>query len=160
MLVAVAYYIGEEKKFTGMLGYVILTAITGMSMILSEIIARRMRRKVGPLPQNQKKADINQKSLVISNFIPFTNLNVIIAFSLLLMVVFKLIVTTQRGIPTIAMHQTLVLICLLVTNSDAKIKAKKMIFSTLGIKTTAVTENLNTAPGNNQEREHQVETVV
>ena len=156
MLVAVAYYIGEEKAFDGMFFFTILIAITLIAMVSSEIIALRMKRKVSPLPVHPKNNQ-SQTKLVISNLIPFTNLNVIISLSIFLATLIKLVVPTQSGVPTIAIHQTIIIICLLATNDSAKMQVKKKLSSVLGIR---LTENQNTAIEKKEQRDDQAESVV
>ena len=62
--------------------------------------------------------------MVISNLIPFTSLNLIFAFSIVISVVIRLIQTTQIGVPKLSIQIVVMLICLLFSNSKAKIYFK------------------------------------
>ena len=62
--------------------------------------------------------------MVISNLIPFTSLNLIFAFSIVISVVIRLIQTTQIGVPKLSIQIVVMLICLLFSNSKAKIHFK------------------------------------
>ena len=90
VLVAVAYYIGSEKDFDGVFPYTILGFFTALAMVAAEFVAKKRKRKVGsakPILENPNQ----KKSLVISNLIPFTTLNVIFAFGVVVSAIIKLV---------------------------------------------------------------------
>jgi hypothetical protein len=93
-------------------------------MVSSEIIAKRTKRKKSPARMNNVKGK-RGKSMVISNFFPFTNLNLIFAFSIVIFTVIKVIQTTQIGVPKLSIQIVVILLCLLLNNSEAKLLFKK-----------------------------------
>ena len=89
-------------------------------MFSSEIFAKMKKRKrrISPAVGHTK---INLgKSLVISNFIPFTTLNLIFAFSIVISAIIKVIQQTQIGVPNLSIQMVVMQICLLYFNSEAK----------------------------------------
>ena len=138
VLVAVAYHIGHEKEFSGGTVYAFQVILTALVMLLSEIIARRKRRKVG----HNSNSDPSQ-NFIISNFIPFTNLNVIFAISIFVTAFIKLIEKQQRGIPKLSIQCTIILLCLLITNKEAKTYSKKKLTNTLGLTSILTSSNGN-----------------
>jgi hypothetical protein len=66
-------------------------------------------------------------SLVISNLIPFTRLNTIFAFSIVVSAVIKVVQSTQIGLPKLSIQITAMLLCLLFSNSEALTRAKKKV---------------------------------
>ena len=118
MLVAVAYYIGSEKGYEGGFPFIVLAFITTACMVSSEVIAKLKKRKISPEAPNAQTSQVSK--LIISNLIPFTTLNLIFAFSIVISVVIRSIQKTQIGIPNISIQITVVLVCLLFSNPDAK----------------------------------------
>ena len=110
-------------------------------MLGSEIVARRRQKKVSPTVQGPNKG-VKSGNLVISNLIPFTKLNNIFAFSLLLTTIVRLINSTQMGVPFLSIQGTTILLCLLITNKPAKKHFKKKCFSTLGINANVQTKQI------------------
>ena len=89
-------------------------------MVSSEIFAKMKKRKsqISPAIAN---TNINMgKSLVISNFIPFTTLNLIFAFSIVISAIIKVIQQTQIGVPNLSIQMVVMQICLLYSNFEAK----------------------------------------
>ena len=119
VLVASAYYIGSEKKYDGDFPYIIIMGITTICMVSSEIVAKTRKRKIEP--SSSKPVNANQsKNMVISNLIPFTRLNLIFAFSGIISAVIRIIQRTQIGVPKLSIQIVVMLICLLLSNSEAK----------------------------------------
>ena len=58
--------------------------------------------------------------MVISNLIPFTRLNMIISFCVVVQAVIKFFQKTQIGMPTISIHCSLVLLLIMLTNPAAR----------------------------------------
>ena len=123
ILIAAAYYIGVEKRIDGHFCFIILALVTTACMILSEIIAKTRKRKINPVIAKVSQKSIDKK-MVISNLIPFTRLNLIFAFSIVISVVIRLIQTTQIGVPYLSIQIVVMLICLLLSNSKAKFQFK------------------------------------
>ena len=121
VLVAVAYYIGSEKEYDGVFPFAILAYVTTACMISSEIIAKikARKRKISPASARIPKISLG-KNLVISNFIPFTTLNLIFAFSIVTSTVIRVIQQTQIGVPNLSIQMVVMRICLLFSNSEAK----------------------------------------
>ena len=90
-------------------------------MISSEIIAqtKTRKRKISPAVANTQNGNPS-KNLVISNFIPFTTLNLIFAFSIVTSTIIRVIQQTQIGVPNLSIQMVVMLICLLFSNSEAK----------------------------------------
>ena len=129
MLVAVAYHIGIEKKYGGVFPFAIIAYSTIACMITSEVFAKLKQRKRKVTPAGET----SRKQLVISNFIPFSTLNIIFATGFFISGVIRLIQRTQIGFPNISIHAVIMLLCLLGSNSAAKKHLKKR----LGVKTQA-----------------------
>ena len=68
VMVAVSYYIGSEKEFTGTFPFTILVCVTAACMVSSEVCAKIRRQKISPATSNKAKV----KKLVISKLNPFT----------------------------------------------------------------------------------------
>ena len=92
---------------------------TGSCLIASEIIARTRKTKVSPL-QGTSTHGNKGKNMVISNFIPFTRLNRISAFSVVFVAIIKVVQSTQIGLPTISIYCTVQLLLFVLTNEEAK----------------------------------------
>ena len=119
VLVAVAYYIGQEKEFTGAFPFIVLTFVTAACMMYSELCARKKNRKISPLnPKNTQGT--KAKNLIISNMIPFRRLNIIFAISSLFTCVIGLVWDARLGIPNLSIQITFMQFILLITNTEAK----------------------------------------
>ena len=119
--VASAYYIGTEMDYDGACPFAILAYITTACMISSEILAKIKERKRRISPATAIIPDIHLvKSLVISNFIPFTTLNLIFAFSIVTSAMIKVFQQTQIGVLNLSIQMVVMQICLLFSNSEAK----------------------------------------
>ena len=124
VLVAVSYYIGHEKEFTGEFPFAVLVYVTASCMVTSEIIATRKKRKINP--QKSTKCQGNQgKKMVIFNLIPFTRLNLIFAFSAMITAIIRILQNTQKGVPNLSIQIVVMLLCLLATNNEAKLHFKR-----------------------------------
>ena len=100
VLVAVAYYIGHEKEFTGEFPFTFLVLVLAASMLGLEIIAITKKRKLMPATAKFKRRNLKRK-MVISNLIPFTNLNLIFAFGALINCIVRIFQSTQIGVPNL-----------------------------------------------------------
>jgi hypothetical protein len=121
VLVAAAYYIGTEKNYDGACPFAILAYITTGCMISSEILAKTKKRKRRISPATSNTPNINLvRSLVISNFIPFTTLNLIFALSIVISAIIKVFQQTQIGVPILSIQMVIMQICLLFSNYEAK----------------------------------------
>ena len=116
MLVAVAYYIGTEKKQEGVFSFVILAYTSIACMITSEVFAKFKQRKRRVSPAGEP----SRNQLIIYNFIPFTTLNVIFATGFFISGFIRLFQRTQTGFPNLSIHAVIMLLCLLGSNSAAK----------------------------------------
>ena len=123
MLVAVGYYIGSEREYDGEFPFTVLGYLCAVAMISSEIVAKIKRKKINPASQN----NANRMSLVISNLIPFTRLNTIFAFSIVASAITKVVQSTQIGLPKMSIQITVMLLCLLFSNSEALTRAKNKV---------------------------------
>jgi hypothetical protein len=90
-------------------------------MISSEIIARRKTK----LPKLKNVPGNNGKNMVISNLIPFTRLNLIFAFSSFISAIIRVVQRTQIGFPNLSIQIVVMLICLLISNTEAKQHCKR-----------------------------------
>ena len=108
-----AYYIGQEKEFSGNFPIYMMAYTTAFSMIISEIIAKTRKPKITPI--NKPICNSN------SNFIPFTTLNQIFAFGFLFKNIIRLFQCTQTGLPKISIQVTLMLFLILVSNSETRL---------------------------------------
>ena len=122
MLVAVAYYIGSEKEYDGEFYFVLVGYTTAVAMIFSEIVAKTKKKN-----QTVQNAASGTSQSVIANLIPFTTLNIIFAFSILIHAIVKVIQSTQIGVPKLSIQLTAMLLCLLFANSEAVTRARKML---------------------------------
>ena len=120
VLVAVSYYIGSEKEFTGTFPYTILVCVTAACMFSSEICAKTRRQRISPASPSQAN-NSKVKKLIISNLIPFTRLNIIFAFSIFVVAMVKMIERTQTGVPKLSIQAVVMQLCLLLSNQEAKI---------------------------------------
>jgi hypothetical protein len=121
VLVAAAYYTGTEKEYNGARPFAMLAYITTACMISSEFFAKskERQRQISPATTNTPSIHVC-KTLVISNFIPFTTLNLIFALSNVICAIIKVIQPTQIGVPNLSIQMVVMQICLLFSNSDAK----------------------------------------
>ena len=116
--VAVAYYIGTDKEYNS-LPLATVGLVSGASLALSEIIAKARKRKINPLqPTNTQGSQ--GKNMVISNLIPFTRLNMIISFCVLVLATIKFFKLTEIGMPTISIYCSLELLLIMLTNPAAR----------------------------------------
>ena len=100
-------------------------------MVLSEIIAKTKKRKISPEVLNAQSSQVSK--FLISNLIPFTTLNLIFAFSIIVSAVIRTIQKTQLGIPNISIQITVMLICFLFSNPDAKKPFKRRSAALRGV---------------------------
>ena len=118
-----------------------LLACTAAAMIFSEVFAWKKKKKVGH-DSSTGSTSSNIKNLIIFNFIPFTNLNVIFALSFTFGVPISIFVTEPLGIPKISVQGVIILISLLSTNTEAKTYFKKKLFSLLGLEEIVQTDEI------------------
>ena len=64
--------------------------MTAVCMVSSEIMAKTRKRKISPARLNNVEGK-QWKTMVISNLIPFTNLNLIFAFGIVIQGIIKVI---------------------------------------------------------------------
>ena len=65
--------------------------------------------------------------MIISNLIPFTRLNLIFAFDFVINAIVKLFNPTQIGVPKLSIHGNVMLLLLVLTNSDARSHFKRKL---------------------------------
>ena len=126
MRIAAAFYIGTEKDYKFPLVFFLLAVFTAMSMLLSEIFARMKRKRINPVPARSINNN-HRTNMVISNLIPFTKLNLIYAVDFVLMSIVKLFNPTQMGVPKLSLHGSMMLLLLVLTNSDARSHFKRKL---------------------------------
>ena len=153
VLVAVSYYIGSEKEFTGTFPFTILVCVTAACMVSSEICAKTRRQRISPAsPSQANKSKV--KKLIISNLIPFTRLNIIFAFSIFVIAMVKMIERTQTGVPKLSIQAVVMQLCLLLSNPEAKIHFARKFSDLTGVKNKAYSketkENLFAKVKNNK----------
>ena len=121
-----AYYIGHEKEFTGQLPFSLVVSVAAVCMLGSEIVAmvKKRKRKIGQTNSNNVQGNQGKK-MVISNLIPFTKLNLIFAFSALITSLIRIFQNTQIGVPNLSIQLVVMLICLLLTNPEARAHFKR-----------------------------------
>ena len=111
VLVTVGFYLGHDKKNGGALPFVVLCGLTVLSMIISEIVAKRRKKAVQPIP-----AGVVPKPL-ISNLISFTSLNLTFAFGIFVRILVTGLSPTVSGLPFISIQTSTMLFTLLLTNN-------------------------------------------
>ena len=124
--IAAAYYIGTEKKLSIPLQFVFLAISAAICMVASEIVARIKRKRISPV-QAANSNNTRGKNMVISNLIPFTNLNLIMAFNFVVGSFIKVFATTEMGVPTISINTSVTLLLLVFTNSEARSHFKRKV---------------------------------
>ena len=78
-------------------------------MVASEVVAiKKLKNKASP------------NASTVAHLIPFRHLNVIFAFGILVRVLLETIQTTKLGIPGLSIQTDAMLLCLLLTNNEAK----------------------------------------
>ena len=128
--IAAAYYIGSHKTYSFPLPFFILAMFAACCMLVSEVVARTRRKKISPTPATSNG---NQgKNMVISNLIPFTKLNLIVAFDFVFGAIIKLFEPTQVGVPNLSIHMNVMLLLLVSTNREARRHAKRKLASWRG----------------------------
>ena len=137
MPIAAAFYIGTEKEYNFPLLFFLLAVFTAMSMLLSEIFARMRRKRVSPA----RGINNNHKTnMVISNLIPFTKLNLIYAFDFFVNAIVKLFNPTQMGVPKLSLHGSMMLLLLVLSNSEARYHFKRKVAAWRGVDLVEVVE--------------------
>ena len=137
VLVAVSYYIGHEKEFTGEFPFTVLVYVTAACMVTSEIIATRKKRKINPQKSNNCQGNKGKK-MVIINLIPFTRLNLIFAFSAMITAIIRILQNTQKGVPNLSIQIVVMLLCLLATNNEAKLHFRRKYVALRGTDMEAI----------------------
>jgi glucan phosphoethanolaminetransferase (alkaline phosphatase superfamily) len=94
--------------------------VTTACMVSSEIIAKTRKRT---LTRNRSR------NMVIPNLIPFTTLNLIFAFSIVFSTIVRVIQKTKIGVPNLSTQIVVMLICLLMSNTEAKAQFKQRVAS-------------------------------
>ena len=94
-------------------------------MIGSEVVAKLKKTKIQPSQPG--------KVFVIGNLIPFKNLNIVFAFGIIVRATIDIIWTTKYGLPKIAIQTTIMLLCLLLCNTDAKTYFKRRLSACRGV---------------------------
>ena len=153
MLVAVAYYIGSEKEYNGEFYFALVGYTTAVAMIFSEIVAKTKKTN-----QTVQNAASGTSQSVIANLIPFTTLNIIFAFSILINAIVKVIQSTQIGVPKLSIQLTAMLLCLLFANSEAVTRARKMLAGLSGNNSVLPTTMAKSQEVSPQTREQRAES--
>jgi hypothetical protein len=83
---------------------------------------------------NVNKKQGKTGKMVISNLIPFTKLNLIFAFGIVVAAIIKIFQRTQIGVPKMSIQIAVMLLCLLFSNSEAKTHFKKRCAKFRGVK--------------------------
>ena len=65
--------------------------------------------------------------MVISNLIPFKTLNLAFAFGFVVNAIIKAFNTSQIGVPKLSIHMNVMLLLLVLSNSDARIHFKRKL---------------------------------
>ena len=126
MRIAAAFYIETEKKYTFPLSFFLLTVFTAISMIVSKVFARMGRKRTSPVQANNI-TNHHKTNMIISNLIPFTTLNYIYALDLIVNAIVKLFNPTQMGLPKLSIHVSVMLLLLVLSNSEAKRHFKRKV---------------------------------
>ena len=126
MHIGAAYYIGTEKKPKLPLLFAIQGVFMAACMVLSEIIARMKMKRISPIQASNIKNNYG-KNMIISNLIPFTTLNLIFALTVFINAIVKLFNPTQIGAPKLSIHGNLLLLMLVLTNSEARSHFKRKL---------------------------------
>ena len=121
VLVTVGFYLGENKEnIGGAIPIIIICSVTLAAMVASEVVAQ--------LQNSQGQPQTHQENtFVISNLIPFRNLNVMFAFGYLIRLVLWCFQKELLGVPMLSIQGNAMLICLLVNNDEAKKRFKKRL---------------------------------
>ena len=78
--------------------------------------------------------------MVISNLIPFTKLNLIYAFDFFVNAIVKLFNPTQMGVPKLSLHGSMMLLLLVLSNSEARYHFKRKVAAWRGVDLVEVVE--------------------
>ena len=133
--VAVAYYIGTERRFKGILPLIILAFVVFISVIISETVVRKKKNRINPAQSTTTGgSSISNTNMVIMNLIPFMKLNFIFAFGIVLRAVVSYYATSQIGLPKLSIQIDVCLLLLVATNSGAKAHFKRKISAWWGFK--------------------------
>ena len=132
MRISTAYYIGIEKEYDGEFIFAIMAFVTTACMVSSEIIAKTRKRKKSP-DRSKTLTRNRSRNMVIPNLIPFTTLNLIFAFSIFFSTIVRVIQKTKFGLPNLSIQIVVMLICLLMSNTEAKAQFKRRLASTLPV---------------------------
>ena len=127
--IAAAYYIGPEKRYSFPMFFFIVAIFTASCMVASEIVAR-MRRTNRTSPAQANNTNSQNKhttNMVIANLIPFTTLNLAFAFGFVVNAFIKALNTTQMGAPKLSIHMNVMLLMLVLSNSNARNHFKRKI---------------------------------
>ena len=137
--IAAAFYIGKEKEYKLPLMFFLFPVFTAISMFSSEIFARVRRKKISPV-QASNRNNTSSKNMIISNLIPFTRLNLIFAFDLVVNSIVKLFNPTQIGVPKLSIHGNVLLLLLVFSNSEARCHFKRKVAAWRGVDMVEVLE--------------------
>ena len=84
--------------------------------------------------------------MVISNLIPFTKQNLTFAFSALITCIIRIFQNTQIGVPNLSIQLVVMLICLLLTNPEARTHFRRKSLALREVDLEANTQNISFAP--------------
>ena len=108
-------------------------------MVVSEVVARIKIKRIAPV-QATNSNNTRGKNMVISNLIPFTNLNLIVAYDFVIITLIKVFGPIQTGVPNISVHSSAVLLLLVFTNSEARSHFKRKMATWRGIDIVGVVD--------------------
>jgi hypothetical protein len=118
-------------------------------MLASEIVAaikkRKKKRKIGPTKSNIIQGNQGKK-MVISNLIPFTKLNLTFAFSALITCFIRIFQNIQIGVPNLSIQLVVMLICLLLTNPEARAHLRRKTSAFREVDLEANEQKISLAP--------------
>ena len=114
MLVAVGFYLGQEKTFEGAFPITVLACTTISAMVSSELVARLKKVSSGSAPIHS-----SGPPPLMFNLIPFKNLNVIFAILIMVRTVATCLRTTEYGYPNLSIQATLMVSCLLCSSKTS-----------------------------------------
>ena len=131
------------KTSTGAYPYSIMGILSAGAMLASEIVAQSRKKKV----KRQNKQGNQTKKFAISNLIPFTNLNLVFAISIVARILTAVVQKVFLGMPTGSIQLNVMLVLLLLSNKQAQDHFRKRLRRWMGVRDEAV-QRLNEDHGN------------
>ena len=118
VLIGVGFYLGLGKSNGNFYPFLAPGLAAVAAMVASEVVARARK------PRSQTN---QTNGHIISNLIPFSNLNLMFAFGILTRLLAMCIKKDLVGVPLLSIQSTVMLLSLLATNSGAKERLRKRI---------------------------------